>query len=211
VLFKEHRRPCRDVLQRVAAKDDGKVVLLEPRRVGVAREPDCVLENPNRVPPLCRRTKVAGEMLLRLCRNVLPEVRQAPGHGHPQAGRRRREALVELPQCVLEALPSVAKLGRALAHSQPRSDDLVMQRWDEHLDTVVANHGNAVEQVLLRSQGSRRGPRRRLGELVDELVDPAGCQHRSRRAADELPASEPHARRFAGRARARASCDRGGR
>ncbi len=48
--------------------------------------------------------------------------------------------------------PGFPELGRALAHTQGRGDDLVVERRHQHLDAVVANDPNAVEQVLLRSQ-----------------------------------------------------------
>ncbi len=70
-LVEERRRALRDVLERVAAKHDGEVVRLEPRRVRVAREPDRVLEHPHGLPARGRRPQVDGEMPLRLCRNVV--------------------------------------------------------------------------------------------------------------------------------------------
>ena len=68
---------------------------------------------------------------------------------------------------------------------QPSRQDAVVERWHEHLDVVLLDDADAVEQMLLaEADGARRAGRRRAGELVDELVD-AGCACRAGRCADD--------------------------
>src|SRR5690242_10780315 len=69
----------------------------------------------------------------------------------------------------------------------------MVQRRHEHLDVVLLDHADAVEQVLLAEADRAGGTgRRRAGELVDELVD-AGCTRRAGgRADNELPPCQPH-------------------
>ena len=69
----------------------------------------------------------------------------------------------------------------------------MVQRRHEHLDVLLLDDPDALEQVLLGEPVDRHGPlRRAAGEVVDELVD-AGCaDDAGRRPRQHLPAREPH-------------------
>src|SRR5207253_1202936 len=85
-----------DVIERVAAQEDGHVVLLELRRAGVAREANRWQER-----------RLAGSAVVRAVLrprlgHVALEVRQAPGDGDAEPRRGRRETAVEPGQLVLK-------------------------------------------------------------------------------------------------------------
>ena len=102
-------------------------------------------------------------MLLGLGGNVPLEVGHAPGNGHTEAARGRSEALVEPPQRILELPLCLPTLGRALAHTQGRRDGLMVEWRDQHVDPVVVNDTNSLEEVLLRRHRAGHG---RVGGAV---------------------------------------------
>jgi hypothetical protein len=92
---------------------------------------------------------------------------------------------------VLELRLRVAQIGAP--GGDPRGEDLVMERRDEHLDALRVDDAHAVEQVLLGEQLRRvRALGRAAGELVDELVDTGRADGAGRRADDHLPPRELH-------------------
>ena len=124
--------------------------------------------------------------------HVAVEVRQTPGDRHPEPGRRRRVVGVELREHLLERglrILQVSPIDR-----QPRGDDLVVERRDEHLDLVLADDADPIEQMLLRRRRSDRRPLRGRAarQPVDELVDPGGAHHPDGGARENLPAGRAH-------------------
>jgi hypothetical protein len=88
---------------------------------------------------------------------------------------------------------SFPQIAGALPHPQTGRDDLVVERGHKDLDAVVLEDADAVEQVLLRERHPSRDARRWWSsQLVDELVETARGQRRSRGSADDLPPSQPH-------------------
>src|SRR4029079_18390742 len=79
-----------DVILVVAAEEERDVVVLEAYFRGVARGATRVEQR------ACVRSEVEGQVLLGRRRDVGAEVREAPGGGDRQAGRRSREVAVEL-------------------------------------------------------------------------------------------------------------------
>ena len=67
----------------------------------------------------------------------------------------------------------------------PGRDHLVMPRRHDDLDALVLLDAHAVEQVLLGHATLAGVARRRVGELVDELVDPRRAEGGARGSADE--------------------------
>ena len=210
-IVDQRLRAERDAVERVAAKEHGDVVLLEPRALGIAREPHGVLEHPHRRPARGGSASVERKVLGRLRRHVLLEIRGAPRDRDPETGGRCVEPLLETPQGVLHFLPCLSQGGRVVCNLQLRRDDLVVERGHQDLDAVVAYDLNAVEQVLLGRADSTCDPRRRRSEAVDQLVDSGRGRHRRGGADDELLSGQPHVRGSAGSARVVASSGRGWR
>ena len=179
-----------DRLLAVAAQEDGDVVLLELGLLRVAREAHRV-EQGGRL-----RADVDRLQARPLGGNMRPEVRQPPRDGDPEPGRRRGVLRLQLRERLLEILARRAEVvGR-----DGRRHDRVMERRHEHLDAVVGDDLDTVEQVLLRRERRGRGrTRRRARVLVDEGVDPGRAGDRARCARERLAAGEAH--QVAGRTR----------
>ena len=63
-LVEERLRAGRDVGERVAAEEDGDIVVLQDRRIGVAREPDCFLEHGHAATPCAGSADVERQVAL---------------------------------------------------------------------------------------------------------------------------------------------------
>jgi hypothetical protein len=77
------------------------------------------------------------------------EVRQPPRDGDPEPRRRRRVLRLEPGQRLLEIGAGRSDIIRRYLRRHHR----VVKRRHQHLDAVVGDHLDAVEQVLLRWQG----------------------------------------------------------
>src|SRR5262249_36811528 len=92
-----------------------------------------------------------------------------------------------------------------------RRHDLVVKRRHEHLDAVVTDDLDAVEQMLLRLERAARPRRSVAGELVDELVDTGSTERDGGATGDESATADLHAITSSETARsARASAARAG-
>ena len=135
-----------------------------------------------------RRARVDRQVRARLAGHVPPEVRQPPGHRHAEAGGRGLVALVERAQRSLELGLCLLEVGGALARAQRRGHHLVVERRHDHLDLVVHDHRQPVEQVLLRAESRHAAALGRLRQLVDEPVD-AGRRQRACGRRPQQPSS----------------------
>ena len=115
------------------------------------------------------------------------EVREPPGDGDAEPGRRRRVVGVEPGEHALERRLRVLQL-RPVA----RRARAVITSWcsggTSTSTSFCVTTFDPLEQMLLGQLGRDRlrARRRRRGELVDELVDPERPERPGRRARDDL-------------------------
>ena len=161
-LVEDRRCTVGDVVERVAAEQDGDVVRLENHGVGVGREADRVLEHAHLLPSRCRRAAIDREVPRGLTLDIAIEVGQPPGHRDSEPRRRLVVAPGESGQRLFERLASITESGGSLVDPKRRGDHLVMQRGHENFHVVVHHHTNAAEEVLLRRSEARptRAPAR---------------------------------------------------
>ena len=178
----EQRLACGcDVIEVVAAQQDGDVVALENGVVRIAREAAFGHENRLSSAPVER------QMRLRLCRHAVGEVREAPRYGDAEPGRIGRVGGVELAQCLFE----IVLRGAEIVHGQRRGDDLAVQRRHDHLDPFALDAAQ-VEDMLLGRHGAGDRARRSGRQLVDELVDARAAERGGGRAPEKTTPREPH-------------------
>ena len=169
--------------------------------VGIAREADRV-EQQRRLVARGGRTggDVGGAPGRSVWKYGRPQATVTPSPSGVDANARRRASASTAASDARASSsgPSTRDLGR---------DHLVMPRRHDDLDALLLLDAHAVDQVLLRRRAAATASaRRRVGELVDELVDPRRAEGGARGSADEqlLPREliALAARRDAGRARA---------
>ena len=95
-----------DEVRVVAAEEDREIVVLEDRVGRVAREAVRVLEHVGDM-RVGGRAPVDGKLAPGLRGHVAPEVRQSPGEGDREPGRRARVQGIDLPEYVVELVAGV--------------------------------------------------------------------------------------------------------
>ena len=137
------------------------------------------------------RAAVVGEHAAGRVGHEAAEVRKPPGHGDAEPGGRRDVVGVEAVERVRQLLLRIGQPG-AIGR-EPRGDDPVVERWDEHFDVVRLDDPHAVEQMLLGQGNDDGGPLRRARrQPVDELVDSGRADGARGGACEHLLPGEPH-------------------
>ena len=113
----------------------------------------------------------------------VPEVRQAPRDREPEPVGRRGIVGVELGEHGGQRRARVEQL--VLRRDDPGRDHLVVPKRHDDLDAFLLLDAQAVDQVLLGLVARNGIARRRVGELVHELVDPRRAEGGARGSADE--------------------------
>jgi hypothetical protein len=130
-----------------------------------------------------RQQRVPRAARLPRTRDELPEVRQAPGDHDRQAGRGGGIRLLDELERRLEPLLRIEQRGLAPGpvRRELRREHVVVERRDRDRRTVVEDHLDAVDQVLLLpAAGRRRSERaRRRGELLQRGVRAARGDQRA--------------------------------
>lgn len=190
--LEEAARPIGDVCPVIAPKEKDNVVVLENGVTGVAREAGCTEEGRCGAIRALRRTPVDREVPVGERRNEAAKVRQAPRGGDGKPCRGDRVAAFEVAQGPLEGALRLEEVGAARLHPELRGHDLVVQRRLDHLDALVLDDLHPRQQVLFGRPLEGLGPLGRVGQLVDELVDPRCPERPGSSTAEQLLPCESH-------------------
>ena len=189
-ILEELLRARGHVRGNVAPQENGDVVALEDRFLGIAREADRVEQDV--LTALDRRAPVDRQMHVRLMGHDALEVGKAPGNRDAESrGRRRIELLLQPAERGLE-IP--LRRTRILCRDA-RGDEAVVQRRDDDLHALVLDDAE-LERMLLRSAHPPHAlPHRRLAaaQAIHELVDPRAAQRGRRGAREDLTPCQLHA------------------